>query len=359
MMMTAQQAIDTTWNEDDLYGRMAARDRSLDGVVYVGVRTTGIYCRAGACPSRTPLRKNVVFFDSPDAAEAAGFRACLRCKPRETEPQLAFVQKACRYIEEHIDETITLETLGDAIGVSPFHLQRTFKRFVGITPREYAARLRVSGVKANLRNGSDVTTALYDAGFSSPSRLYERSNADLGMTPSDYRKGGNGQMITYATADAPIGRVLVAMTDRGICAVNLGDDDAELENGLKREFPSAEIHNGNGKHKDWVNAVVAAVSGKQPVAGVPLDIAATAFQHRVWDALQTIPVGETRSYAAVAEEIGSPSAVRAVAHACATNPVAVVVPCHRVIRSDGGLGGYRWGVKRKEALLARETVIAD
>lgn len=166
-------------------------------------------------------------------------------------------------------------------------------------------------------------------------------------------------MITYATADAPIGRVLVAMTDRGICAVNLGDDDAELEKGLKREFPSAEIHNGNGKHKDWVNAVVAAVSGKQPVAGVPLDIAATAFQHRVWDALQTIPPGETRSYTAIAEEIGSPSAVRAVAYACATNPVAVVVPCHRVIRSDGGLGGYRWGTKRKEALLAQESVIAD
>jgi len=357
MTMTAQFTHDINWNEDELYERMAARDRSLDGVVYVGVRTTGVYCRAGACPSRTPLRKNVVFFDSPDAAEAAGFRACLRCKPRETEPQLAFVQQACRYIEEHIDETITLESLGEAVGVSPFHLQRTFKRIGGITPREYAARLRVSGVKASLRNGSDVTTAIYDAGFSSPSRLYERANADLGMTPSNYRKGGNGQMITYATANAPLGRVLVAMTDRGVCAVNLGDDDTELELGLKQEFPAAKIQNGNGMHKEWVNAVVEAIGGKQSAFGVPLDIAATAFQHRVWDALRTIPAGETRSYADVAEEIGEPKAVRAVAHACATNPVAVVVPCHRVIRSDGGLGGYRWGIERKEALLARETVV--
>src|SRR5262245_6984400 len=192
MMMTAQPVFANDWNEDELYERMAARDKSLDGVVWVGVKTTGIYCRAGNCPSRIPLRKNVVFFDSCDAAEAAGFRACLRCKPRDVEPQLAYVEKACRYIEEHLDEQITLDALGEAIDVSPYHLQRTFKRIVGGTRREYAAQLRVTGAKANLRTGSDGTHALYDAGYSSPSRLYERSNADFGMTPSTYRRGGNG-----------------------------------------------------------------------------------------------------------------------------------------------------------------------
>jgi AraC family transcriptional regulator of adaptative response/methylated-DNA-[protein]-cysteine methyltransferase len=357
--MTAQRLIETTWNEDELYERMVARDRALDGFVYVGVTSTGVYCRAGSCPSRTPKRANVRFYNSADAAEAAGFRACLRCKPRELEPQLAYVERACRYIEENIDEPITLEALGEAIGVSPTHLQRTFKRIVGVSPREYAARLRVSGVKTSLRNGADVTTAIYDAGFSSPSRLYERANSDLGMTPHTYRNGGNGQTITYALAEAPLGRVLVGMTDRGVCAVKLGDDDAMLEEDLLREFPSAAIHRGNGDHAEWVNAVVSTVSGDRPTTGIPLDIAATAFQQRVWDALKTIPAGETRTYSDVAEAIGNPAAVRAVAHACATNPVAVVVPCHRVVRSDGGLGGYRWGPDRKEALLAMEAMSGD
>jgi AraC family transcriptional regulator of adaptative response/methylated-DNA-[protein]-cysteine methyltransferase len=356
-MMTAHQAFDTTWNEDDLYERMVARDRTLDGFVYVGVTSTGVYCRAGSCPSRTPKRANVRFYDSPDDAEAAGFRACLRCKPRDTEPQLAYVERACRYIEEHIDEPITLDALGEAVSVSPTHLQRTFKRIVGVSPREYAARLRVSGLKTSLRNGADVTTAIYDAGFSSPSRLYERANSDLGMTPNTYRNGGNGQTITYAIAGSPLGRVLVGMTNRGVCAVRLGDDDAELEDGLKQEFPSAQIQRGNGDHADWVNAVVSTLSGKRPAADVPLDIAATAFQQRVWDALKSIPSGETRTYTDLAEAIGNPAAVRAVAHACAANPVAVVVPCHRVIRTDGGLGGYRWGLERKEALLAQEAAV--
>jgi AraC family transcriptional regulator of adaptative response/methylated-DNA-[protein]-cysteine methyltransferase len=337
---------------------MAARDRTLDGFVYVGVTSTGVYCRAGNCPSRTPKRANVRFYNSPDAAEAAGFRACLRCKPRETEPQLAYVERACRYIEEHVDEPITLEALGEAIGVSPTHLQRTFKRIVGVSPREYAARLRVSGVKTSLRNGADVTTAIYDAGFSSPSRLYERADADLGMTPHTYRNGGNGQTITYALAEASLGRVLVGMTDRGVCAVKLGDDDATLEDDLLREFPSATIHRGKGDHAEWVTAVVSTVSGNRPTMGIPLDIAATAFQQRVWDALRNIPAGETRTYSDLAEAIGNRSAVRAVAHACATNPVAVVVPCHRVVRRDGHLGGYRWGLERKEALLAQEAAVA-
>jgi AraC family transcriptional regulator of adaptative response/methylated-DNA-[protein]-cysteine methyltransferase len=356
--MTSQQLFETTWDEDELYERLVARDRTLDGFVYVGVTSTGVYCRAGACPSRTPLRKNCRFFESPDAAEEAGFRACLRCKPRELEPQLAYVERACRYIEEHVDEQITLEVLGEAIGVSPTHLQRTFKRIVGVSPREYAARLRVSGVKASLRNGSDVTTAIYDAGFSSPSRLYERANADLGMTPNTYKNGGNGKVISYATAEAPLGRVLIAMTDRGVCSVMLGDDDRELEDDLKREFPAAEIHHGNGEHAGWVSNVVAAVAGKRPANGIPLDIAATAFQHRVWDALRQIPAGETRTYTDIAQTVGDPGAARAVGHACATNPVAVVVPCHRVIRSDGGLGGYRWGLERKEALLAMESGVS-
>jgi AraC family transcriptional regulator of adaptative response/methylated-DNA-[protein]-cysteine methyltransferase len=238
--------------------------------------------------------------------------------------------------------------------MSPYHVQRTFKRIMGITPRQYAAACRSKRFKAQLRKGDSVTTALYDAGYGSSSRLYEKAPAQLGMTPAAYRRGGAGMSIHYATVDCPLGRLLVAATERGVCAVSLGHSDAALEAALLREFPRADIHRNEAGLRRWINALVRHLDGREPHLDLPLDVQATAFQWRVWEALRAIPYGSTRSYGEIARAIGRPSAVRAVARACATNRVALITPCHRAIREDGGLGGYRWGLKRKQALLAKE-----
>jgi len=339
--------------DDDCWQAMQARDSRFDGLFVCAITSTGIYCRP-SCPSRRAKREHVRFFPSPEAAEQAGFRACLRCQPREPVPaQVELIQRARRWIEEHADEPARLATLGQELGISPYHLQRTFKRLTGITPRQYAESCRMARLKARLREGEGVTSALYGAGFGSSSRLYERARAELGMTPRAFGRGGQGVQVSYTIADCSLGRLLVAGTGHGICMVALGDSDTDLEAHLRAEYPAAEIRRDEASVREWTATLVAHVDG-QPSLDVPVDIPGTDFQRRVWEALLTIPYGSTRTYEEVARSIGQPSATRAVAHACAANPVAIVVPCHRVVCKDGGLGGYRWGLDRKRTLLQRE-----
>src|SRR5579871_1281028 len=322
------------------------------------VRSTGIYCRPG-CPSKRPRRENVMFFAIPDAAEEAGFRACRRCRPkasRHSSPQIQMTARACQFIEQRSEEPFTLADLAKGLEVSPFHLERTFKRFLGITPKQYTDALRLERLKSNLRNNRDVTTALYEAGYGSSRSLYERAPEQLGMTPATYRHGGRGMEIVYTTVHSPLGRLLVGRTERGICAVSLGDADKALEGALHEEYPEATIRRDSGKLNLWTSAVVAHLCGSRPELDLPLDVRATAFQWRVWQELRKIPYGETRSYSQIAQELGQPKAVRAVANACAANPAALVIPCHRVVRDSGEMGGYRWGVERKQALLSRESL---
>jgi AraC family transcriptional regulator, regulatory protein of adaptative response / methylated-DNA-[protein]-cysteine methyltransferase len=322
------------------------------------VRSTGVYCRPG-CPSRRPRRENVLFFPLPDAAESAGFRPCRRCRPerpRAASPQIELIGRACRTIEEQLDSPPTLSTLGQELRSSPFHLERTFKRFLGITPRQYADALRIERLKTNLRGARDVTEAMYEAGYGSSRALYERAPDQLGMTPATYQRGGRGMSITYATAHSPLGRLLVAATERGICAVILGESDETLEKALAAEYPRASVRRDNGQLKLWVSALLAHLCGSQPKLDLPLDIQATAFQWRVWQELRKIPYGETRSYSQIARALGRPKAARAVANACAANPAAIVIPCHRVVHENGQTGGYRWGAERKRTLLSRESL---
>ena len=322
------------------------------------VRSTGVYCRPG-CPSRRPRRDNVVFFPVPDAAERAGFRPCRRCRPereRSASPQVAMIGRACRLIEDRLDAPVTLEALGQELQSSPYHLERTFKRFLGITPRQYADALRLERLKTSLRSDSDVTSALYEAGYGSSRSLYERAPEQLGMTPATYRRGGRGMDIAYTTAHSPLGRLLVAGTERGICAVSLGDGDDELEKSLAAEYPEATIHKDQSRLRLWVSALISHLCGTEPHLELPLDVRATAFQWRVWQELRKIPYGETRSYKQIAQAIGRPKAVRAVANACASNPAAIVIPCHRIVRGNGDPGGYRWGAERKQVLLSRESL---
>jgi AraC family transcriptional regulator of adaptative response/methylated-DNA-[protein]-cysteine methyltransferase len=289
----------------------------------------------------------------------AGFRSCLRCKPADAEvrdPHLGLVQRVCRLIEREPEDegAVSLSELSEAVGLSPYHLQRVFKRVMGISPRQYAEACRVRRLKESLREGETVTNALYDSGYNSSSGLYGKASDQLGMTPATYRKGGTSTQISYTITDSPLGRLLVAATGRGVCAVRMGDDDAELENTLREEYHAADVRRDDKVLGQWVEAILAHISGKQPHLDLPLDVRATAFQWRVWEALRAIPYGSTRSYLQVATAIGQPSAVRAVARACATNPVALAVPCHRVIKEDGSLGSYRWGIERKQALLDAE-----
>ena len=341
--------------DEERWNTIAARDASHDGEFVFAVSTTGVYCRP-SCPARRPRRENVTFFPRPEQAEKAGFRACLRCHPRSFSgnPQSDSAKEICRYIEQHLDEPITLERLGKVFRQSPFHLQRRFKAVLGITPREYADSCRLRLLKRNLQAGDNVTRAMYDAGYGSSSRLYEKTASQLGMTPDKYRRGAIAASIRYACADSPLGRMLIAATDRGICAIQFARSDGELLEGLKREFPFAVRKPDNGGLQSWVAALLSKMTGKELNAALPLDIRATAFQRRVWTYLQSIPFGATRSYGAVAKAIGQPSASRAVARACATNPVAVAIPCHRVVREDGNISGYRWGVERKKTLLEME-----
>jgi AraC family transcriptional regulator of adaptative response/methylated-DNA-[protein]-cysteine methyltransferase len=273
-----------------------------------------------------------------------------------TDGQAAFVQAACRYIDERLDAPPTLAQLSEAVNVSPHHLQRTFTRLLGISPRQYAEARRLERVKENLRQERNVTAAIYEAGFGSSSRLYERAPASLGMTPLDYRRGGEGQAIDFVIAPCALGRLLVAATERGVCAVRLGDDDAVLERELRQEFPEALITADTGRMEPWVHAIVEYLDGQRTHLDLPLDVRATAFQRQVWQALQGIPYGSTASYGEIARLIGKPSGARAVARACASNPVALAIPCHRVIREDGGLSGYRWGLERKRQILETESL---
>jgi AraC family transcriptional regulator of adaptative response/methylated-DNA-[protein]-cysteine methyltransferase len=297
----------------------------------------------------------VVFFASCDAAEASGFRPCRRCLPRQkNEPAVELANQA-RALIEAAETPLTLSELGSRLAVSPFHLQRTFKSVTGLTPRQYAAAHRARQFKAQVRDQQNVTTALYAAGYNASSRLYESAPGYLGMTPAAYREGGNGMKIAYTIVDGPPGRLLVAGTDHGICAVSLADTDAELLEALAAEFPAAEcVPSQSSALAGWAAAIRAYLSGMHPSLELPLDVIGTAFQHQVWAELRKIPYGETRTYTQVAQAIGRPQAVRAVARACATNPAALVIPCHRVVRSDGSHGGYRWGISRKEFLLGME-----
>ena len=349
------QSGDAQPNDEQCWNAVVARDPGHDGEFVFAVATTGVYCRP-SCPARRPRRENVTFYSRPEQAEKAGFRACLRCRPRSFSgnPQSDSAKEICRYIEQHLDEPITLERLGKAFRQSPFHLQRRFKAALGITPRAYADSCRLRLLKRNLQAGDNVTRAMYDAGYGSSSRLYEKTASQLGMTPDKYRRGAIAASIRYACTDSPLGRMLIAATDRGVCAIQFARSDSELIEGLKREFPFAVRKLDNGGLQAWVAALLSKMTGRELNAALPLDIRATAFQRRVWTYLQSIPFGATRSYGQVAKAIGQPSASRAVARACATNPVAVAIPCHRVVREDGSISGYRWGVERKKALLEME-----
>jgi AraC family transcriptional regulator of adaptative response/methylated-DNA-[protein]-cysteine methyltransferase len=335
---------------------VAARDRSWDGRLVFAVRTTGIYCRP-SCPARRPHRRNVAFFAVPEAAEQAGFRSCRRCRPRETgggDARTAMVREACRLLALDREEAWRLEALAAAVGVRPRHLLRTFKDALGVTPRQYADARRLAAFKGRLKKGDSVTGALYDVGFGSSSRLYEDVQGRLGMTPATYRRGGRGMKVGYTVTRSPLGALLVAATARGVAAVSLGDSEAALESALRAEYPEAEIRRDDAGLQRWVSLVLDHIAGTAPRADLPLDVLATAFQHRVWQELRAIPRGQTRSYSEVARQLGRPAAARAVARACASNRVALIVPCHRVVEKGGELGGYRWGVDRKRALLAAE-----
>jgi len=337
-----------------------AADAREDGAFVYAVRSTGVYCRP-SCPSRRPQRKMVRFFALPEAAERAGFRACRRCNPKDTRPRergLEAVRAACRYLDEHTQGVVGLSELGRAVGLSPHHLQRLFTRTIGISPRAYADARRLGRVKGLLKAGNGVAGALYEAGYGSSSRLYERANGQLGMTPATYRRGGAGASIRYTIAPSSLGRLLVAATARGICMVSLGDEEVHLVHELHADFPAAEIARDDRALGGAVKALLDHLAGKEPHLALPLDVRATAFQWRVWQALRAIPYGEQRTYGEIAAEIGRPKAARAVGRACASNPVSLLVPCHRAVGGNGDLTGYRWGVKRKEALLAKERAQA-
>ncbi len=344
--------------EEALWKAVLNRDRTSNGKFVYGVRSTRIYCRP-SCASRRPNRSQVVFFESGSVAQQAGFRACRRCLPDNisaVDPQKEIIQRACQLLEANADEGgVTLSALGSALGVSPYHLQRTFKQALGVTPRQYAEGRRLARFKQQVKSGDGVTAALYNAGYGSSSRLYEKAPQQLGMTPATYRQGGRGIVIRYSILACTLGRLLVAGTERGVCAIRLGDSDEELESSLRREFPAAEILRDDAALRAWAEELLQHLEGRQPQLNLPLDIRATAFQMRVWRELQAIPYGSTHSYSEVAAAIGQPSAARAVARACATNPVAVVIPCHRVVRGDRSLGGYRWGIDRKRRLLEQES----
>lgn len=330
------------------------RDGNFDGRFVYAVRSTGVFCRP-TCPSRRPDRKQVIFFPATGEAEQAGFRPCRRCKPQE--PNSAWsslIQKACSYIRENHTEALKLADLSRHLNVSSSHLHRIFKRSLGISPAQYAETCRMNTVKAHLQGGKDVTTAIYESGFGSSSRLYEKAKSRLGMTPATYRKGGEGMRVFYATAACPLGHLLVATTTQGLCAVSMGNSDRELTAALRKEYPKAEIIEDTQALQNILKGLLEHLAGHQPRLDFPLDVRATAFQCQVWEKLRQIPYGTTQSYSDIARTLGRPRAARAVARACATNPVALVIPCHRVVRRTGEFSGYRWGKERKQALLARE-----
>ncbi|HET6979743.1 MAG TPA: bifunctional DNA-binding transcriptional regulator/O6-methylguanine-DNA methyltransferase Ada [Pyrinomonadaceae bacterium] len=348
--------MNTALKDDQLWQAVVAKDARFDGQFVFAVSSTGVYCRP-SCPSRRAHRERVKFFELPEAAEQAGFRACLRCQPRRArilDPQMELVQRVCRLLDSDENESHKLAELATQAGVSPFHLQRTFKRVMGISPRQYLAARKIDNFKTLVRKGESVTTSLYESGFNSSSRLYEHAAEELGMTPATYGRGGRGVEISYTITASPLGRLLVAVTERGVCAVRMADDDAELEKDLREEFPNAQLTRDDSALRESVQKILNHLEKNEPRLDLPLDIKATAFQRQVWEQLRAIPYGQTVSYGDVAKALGKPGAVRAVGRACATNPVALVIPCHRVVREDKTLGGYRWGLDRKQKLLEHE-----
>ena len=335
-----------------------ARDSRADGTFVLAVRSTHIYCRP-SCPARRPLRRNVVFYHTKEEAEKQGYRACLRCRPNEVSGAVVLVQRAAEQLAESTEENARLAEIARTLGTTQATLRRAFLQVTGLAPRQIAEALRVKRFKAMLRAGRSITDALYETGYGSSSRVYERSNAQLGMTPATYRKGGKGMKIGYTVAKSPLGKVLIGATERGVSAVYLGEKESALLAELREEYPQAEIAPAADSFQRWVREIVQRIDGQQPRMELPLDLHATAFQRRVWQELQRIPRGRTRTYSQVARSLGQPKAVRAVARACATNPVSIVVPCHRVIREDGALAGYRWGLSRKERLLAQERAAVE
>ncbi len=335
-----------------------ARDRRADGKFVLAVRSTRIYCRP-SCPARRPLRRNVIFYRSNAEAEKQGFRPCLRCRPNQIAAALILVKRAVVQLTKATAEGLRLEQLAVNLGTAPATLRRAFLQVTGLAPGDLAEALRMERFKFLLRAGKNITDALYETGYGSPSRVYERSDSHLGMTPAVYRKGGQGMKIEYTIAASPLGKVLVGATERGVSAVYLGDTNSKLVSELREEYPRAQIGAANRSLQRWVREVVSRIEGRQPGMELPLDLQATAFQRRVWQELQKIPLGKTRTYSQVARSLGQPKAVRAVARACARNPVSIIVPCHRVIRGDGSLAGYRWGLSRKEKLLAKERASAS
>jgi AraC family transcriptional regulator of adaptative response/methylated-DNA-[protein]-cysteine methyltransferase len=342
--------------DDERWAAVCERRQAADGLFYYSVRTTGVYCRP-SCPSRTPRRANVAFHASPADAEAAGFRACLRCRPLDAPlavRQAEAVAQACRLIDAALEEP-DLETLAQACGMSRFHFHRVFKAHTGITPKAYAAARRAERLQQGLAQAPSVTAAAYDAGFNSSGRFYAASSGMLGMTPLRYRAGGAGEQIRFAVAACSLGALLVAATDKGICSILLGDDPDALVRDLQDRFPKAELIGAEAGFEATVAQVVAFVEAPRIGLDLPLDLRGTAFQQRVWQALRGIPAGRTVGYAELAAQLGMPQGARAVAGACAANPLAIAVPCHRVVRNDGSISGYRWGVERKRALLEREA----
>ena len=342
-------------NEELFWQAVRTNDARFDGAFYLGVKTTGIYCRP-SCRARAPKRENVAFFATWNDAEKFGLRACLRCKPRTDEavdPQVEKILKVCALLDS--DYLYSLEDLADEVGLSSYHLQRSFKEIIGVSPKKYSEAKRMERFKSELRGGGDVTTAMYDAGFGSSSRLYEKASESMGMTPAAYKKGGQGVKINYSITDCELGRILVARTIKGLCNVAFADEDASLEENLRKEYPNAEVIKDAKVLKGFVDEILNHLAGEKKRLDLPLDIQATAFQMKVWELLRKIPYGETVTYSQIAEKLGDTKKVRAVAQACANNRVAVVIPCHRVVGKDGKLTGYRWGVERKERLLARES----
>ncbi|WP_296231838.1 bifunctional DNA-binding transcriptional regulator/O6-methylguanine-DNA methyltransferase Ada [Pseudomonas sp. UBA4617] len=335
-----------------------ARDISASGHFVYAVRTTGIYCQPG-CKSRLAKRSNVAFYDTPTAAEAAGYRACKRCTATATPTRHSqLVTRACRLIEA-CDSAPSLDQLSTELAISPFHLHRLFKAETGLTPKAYATAFRARRLRAHLADGQrSVTEAIYDAGYNSNSRFYESAEQRLGMHPRQYRAGGAGASIHFALGQCSLGAILVAQSDKGICAILLGDDPETLLRELQDQFPKARLIGGDSAYEQLVAEVVGFVEAPSLGLALPLDVQGTAFQERVWQALREIPAGSRVSYTEIAERIGAPKAVRAVAMACAANRIAVAIPCHRVVRRDGDLSGYRWGVARKAQLLKRETALS-
>lgn len=347
-------------NPERCWEAVLSRDAAKDGRFFFGVLSTGVYCRP-SCPARAPLRRNVRFYETPAEAERDGLRPCLRCRPLSLvgdDPNTARIRDLCRFIDGHSDASLKLADLAARTGLSPFHLQRSFKAIVGLTPKQYVEASRLKLLKHGLKHSKDVAEAVYGAGYGSSSRVYERADTRLGMTPNQYRRGGRDVAIAYVVVESPVGLMMIGATDRGLCFVQFGESSEELLAALGKEYPSARIEPMRDPHhpdfRRWIDALNRHLAGARPHLDLPLDIRATAFQMRVWNYLQTIPYGEVQSYAEVASGIGRPTAARAVARACAGNTVAVVIPCHRVIRGTGELGGYRWGLARKRALLDRE-----